>query len=168
MQNASGAGRALDLELVAVIGVEVQEAAEDEVVDREPHRPPPVRIAAEHATVGFGGDVADLVGVAVDVDPEGVVGVGAGHGAEAVGAEELVLVEHAGEDASQLGFVDHREHPAAFDAAHAGVVDGGQQLGHGIDASPEAGEQIVADAVAALWQQTWWRRAAATPPSSAP
>ena len=67
------AGRALDLEVVAVVRVQVQQAAQDEVVDGEPHRPPPVRVAAEHPGVGLGRQVVHLVGLAVDVEPERVL-----------------------------------------------------------------------------------------------
>ena len=49
-----------------------------------------------------------------------MVGVVAGQGAQAVRAEELVLVEHAGEDPPQLVLVDHGEHPPAVDARPRG------------------------------------------------
>ena len=52
--------------------------------------------------------------------------------ADAVGAEELVLVEHAREDAAQPLRVDQRQDAALGHAqmARAGGMDGSQQLGH--------------------------------------
>ena len=61
VQLAPGAGRALDLEPVAVVAVQLEQAAQDDEVHREPHRAAPVRVAAEHAGVGLGRQVADLV-----------------------------------------------------------------------------------------------------------
>ena len=43
-----GAGRVLDLQVVAEEAVEAVERGHGEVVDREPHRPAPVGVAAEH------------------------------------------------------------------------------------------------------------------------
>ena len=63
-----GAGRALDLEVVAVVAVQVEQRAQDHEVHREPDRPAPVRVAAEHAAVGLGRQVADLVVLAVPVE----------------------------------------------------------------------------------------------------
>ena len=74
-----------------------------------------------------------------------VLGVVAGQRRGAVRTEELVLVEHAGEDPAQLGLVEHGEHPPAVDADAAGVVDGGEQVGHGLDPAPEPGQELVAD-----------------------
>ena len=45
----AGAGRALDPEVVAVVVVELLQRLDQQVVDREPDRPAPVRVAAEQA-----------------------------------------------------------------------------------------------------------------------
>ena len=53
------AGRVLDLELVAEEAVVALEGADDEVVEREPQRAPPVRVAAEHVRRRLGRLVVD-------------------------------------------------------------------------------------------------------------
>src|SRR6516225_10446188 len=46
-------GRALDFEVVAVIGVVVQQRADYQRIDRHPDRTAPVRVPAEHASIGL-------------------------------------------------------------------------------------------------------------------
>ena len=58
VQLAPGAGRALDLEVVAVVAVQLEQRAQDHEVHREPDRPAPVRVAAEHAGVRLRRQVA--------------------------------------------------------------------------------------------------------------
>ena len=67
----------------------------------EPDRAAPVRVAAEHVTVGLGGGVADHVAVAVEMQDVGALEVVAAEGADAVVAEELVLIQEGGEHAQQ-------------------------------------------------------------------
>ena len=62
------AGRALDLEVVAVVEVELQQRPDDQRVDRHPDRPAPVGVAAEHAGVRLGRQVVDAVLLAADVE----------------------------------------------------------------------------------------------------
>ena len=50
---AAGAGRALDLEVVAVVVVELLQRLDDQVVDRQPDRPAPVGVAAEQAATSI-------------------------------------------------------------------------------------------------------------------
>ena len=50
----AGAGRALDLELVAVEAVQVQQRPDEQHVDGHPNRTAPVGVAAEHPGVRFG------------------------------------------------------------------------------------------------------------------
>src|SRR5262245_14477775 len=52
---APGPCRALDRELRAVVAIVLKEPANDQDVDREPHRSAPVRVAAKHARVRLGG-----------------------------------------------------------------------------------------------------------------
>ena len=79
------------------------------------------------------------------VDPERVLEVVARQRAQAVRTEELVLVEHAGEDAPQLGLVEHGEHAASVEARHAHVVDRLEQLGHRLHASTQSAHHVVAE-----------------------
>ena len=51
--EAARAGRALDLEVVAVVVMELLQRLDDQEVDREPDRPAPVRVAAEQPDVGL-------------------------------------------------------------------------------------------------------------------
>src|SRR5215831_5905914 len=97
----SGAGGALDAEVIAMKKVVHEEAADQEGVDGHPDGAAPVGIAAEHAGVGLGGEVGDAIFLSLNREDVGMDGVGAGEGTDAVGAEELVFVEHAGEDAAK-------------------------------------------------------------------
>ena len=123
----------------------MEQPPQDEVVDREPHRAPPVRVATEHAGVGLGRQVVHLVHLPVDVEDERVVEVVAGQRPQAVGAEELVLVEHPRQHPAQLALVEDGQHPAAVHPRLAEVVDVLQELGHGVEPAPEPGEHVVAD-----------------------
>ena len=71
VHHLARAGRALDLEVVAVVAVQLEQRAQDHEVHREPDRPAPVRVAAEHPAVGLGRQVADLVVLAAPVEPYG-------------------------------------------------------------------------------------------------
>ena len=64
----SGAGGTFDCEVVAVVGVVLQQRADDERIDGHPDRAAPVRVAAEHAGVGFARHIADAVILAADVE----------------------------------------------------------------------------------------------------
>ena len=68
--------------------------------------PPPVGVAAEHAGVRLGGKVLDLVLLAAKVEHKGMLEVIFRQRANAVGTEELVLVEHVGQNALQFLLVD--------------------------------------------------------------
>src|SRR5215510_10405263 len=94
----AGAGRAFDSELVAIKGIEVQEPADDENIDRHPHRPAPVRVPAEHPRVGLGRQVGHVMRLAGDVEDERVIPMVARERADAMGAQKLVLVEEIVED----------------------------------------------------------------------
>ena len=66
----AGARGTLHLELVAVESIEVEQRADDEDVDRHPHRASPIRVPAEHAGVRLGGQVLDHVLLRSDPEPE--------------------------------------------------------------------------------------------------
>ena len=99
-------GGAFDGEGVAVVEVELLEGFDEEVVEGEPDGAAPVGVAAEEAGGGFGGFVIEGVEGAIEVEAEGVVFVEAGDGAQAVGGEEFVFIEGAGEDGAEAVFVD--------------------------------------------------------------
>ena len=88
----------------------MHQPADDQRVDRHPDRPAPVRVAAEHARVGFRRQIADAVFLTIRREDIGVV---TGQCPDPVGAQELVLVEHAGQDPAQPILV-YKTDDAAF------------------------------------------------------
>ena len=114
VQLAARAGRALDLEPVAVVAVQLQQAAQDHQVHREPDRPAPVGVAAEHAGVGLGRQVVDVVLLSAPVEHARLLEMAARDRPDPVGAEELVLVEHHRQDPPQPLLVDERRDPPAL------------------------------------------------------
>jgi len=61
--------------------------------------------------------------LAADMHDKGMVFMVARQRANAVRAEELVLVEHLGQDAAKLGFVQNGGQPAARNACFSRIVD---------------------------------------------
>ena len=86
----AAAGRVLDLEVVAEEPAVALEGADQEVVQREPDRPAPVGVAAEHRRRRLGRLVVDRRPDALDVELVGVLAVVRRHGAQAVRRQELV------------------------------------------------------------------------------
>src|SRR5262249_19880255 len=72
IHHLAGTGRAFDLERVTVVQVEVQERSDEQGVDRHPDRSAPVGVAAEHAGVGLGREVAYPVLLAAHLQDIGV------------------------------------------------------------------------------------------------
>src|SRR5262249_1024519 len=99
VHQAARAGRALDFEILSVIGEVVEQAADEHHVDRQPDRSAPVRVSSEEAAVRFGGQIRDLVLPAASLEHVGVLQVEAGYGANPVRGEELAFVEELSEDA---------------------------------------------------------------------
>ena len=85
--------RAFDLELVAVEVVVALQRLEQEVVDREPHRPAPVGVPAEETAVPFRRDVVHAMGHALHVDLVRVVVVHSRDRADAVRREKLGFIQ---------------------------------------------------------------------------
>src|SRR5262249_7074274 len=82
--HISGAGRALDFEIVAQVMVKLLKRFDDQVVDREPDGASPVGIAAEQASARFGWLVPDAVVCAVQAQNIGTVAVGLGHRSDSI------------------------------------------------------------------------------------
>src|SRR5882724_7650741 len=55
----AGAGRAFDLEVIAVVVVELLQRFDDEEVHGEPDGAAPIRVSAEYPAVRLGGNVAN-------------------------------------------------------------------------------------------------------------
>ena len=66
--------------VVAVVAVVLQQRPDDQRVDRHPDRAAPVRVAAEHAAVGLGGQVGDAEFLAADIEHVRMLGVVASTG----------------------------------------------------------------------------------------
>src|SRR5947209_8140544 len=64
--EVAGTARAFDLEVVAVVVMELLQRFDQEIIDREPDRTAPVGVAAEQATIGLGWLIAhgELVAIA--------------------------------------------------------------------------------------------------------
>ena len=106
-------GGAFDLEVVAVVQVEVQQRPDDQRVHRHPDRAAPVGVAAEHAGVRLGRQVVHPVLLAVDVEDVRMLLVELRDRADAVGAQELVLVEHLRENPAEPLRVDQGQQSPA-------------------------------------------------------
>ena len=101
-------GRTLYLEFIAVELIQVPQRPDDQRIDRHPHRPPPVGVAAEHAGIRFRRQVLHFVFLATDVKHKRMFQVIARERANAVRPEKLVLVEQVGEHALELVLVENR------------------------------------------------------------
>src|ERR1700730_3869845 len=85
---------------------------DDQVVDRKPSGPTPVRVAPVETRGGLRGLVVESRDGATQVDIEWMVGVISRQRSQAVVTEEFALVEHVLEDAAQAVFVDDGEQAA--------------------------------------------------------
>src|SRR2546425_3942748 len=138
--------RALDLEILAIVVVELLQRLDEQIVHRKPDRPAPVGIAAEQTRGGFGGLVIHAIDMAVDRELVRMIQVITRQSADSAGGEEFGFVEHAREDALQLLAVDERQQAA--DAArrplrHFDVLrDIGMIVDEPLHAALEAGKTI--------------------------
>ena len=96
-QVSRRAGRTLDLEIVAVILVELLQRFDEQVVDGHPDRPPPVRVSTEEAGNGFRGLITDTDFIATTAEHVGMRLVDLRDGAHAVIRKEFGLIEHPAE-----------------------------------------------------------------------
>jgi hypothetical protein len=85
--------RILDCERVAVEMVIALERFDQEVVDREPDRTPPIGVATEESRVALARDIVYAPLMAVYIKAVGVVPVDARKRTDAVGCQELSLVK---------------------------------------------------------------------------
>ncbi len=97
-------------------------------VDRKPHRPAPVRVAAEERRGRFAGLVVEHEALAVERQDERIGRMPLRQRADAVRAQEPVLVERMREDAPELVRIDEREAQPLLDAAVREVGEAGQQV----------------------------------------
>ena len=87
----AGACRTFHAEGVAVVGMELEQRANEEDVHREPHRAAPVGVPAEHPAVRLGRLIGDPVFLPAHSHDVGMLLVPPRHRADAVGAQELLL-----------------------------------------------------------------------------
>src|SRR6185295_410822 len=100
-----GARRTFDAKVIAVVTVELQQRAYEQQVHRKPHRPAPVRIAAEHAAIGLGRSIRDLILIGAAAEYVWMIAVISRQRTDTEVAEEFLGVEHSGEHATQLVFI---------------------------------------------------------------
>ncbi len=132
VHQVAGTSGALDFEVVAVIRKIVHQGADDQRVDRHPDRSPPIRVAAKHAAVRLGRQITHPIFLAAHRKDIGMLGVIAGQGTDPVGAQELVLVEHAGQNPAQPTLINE-PHDAPLGHAQMalpGFMDRFAQLRH--------------------------------------
>src|SRR5262245_53226940 len=91
----SRAGRALDGEVVTVVVMKLLQRLDDQVIDREPDRSAPVRIAAEEARPRFGRFVVDRVELAAGGKDVRLIQMLARERSYAIRRQELRFVEHS-------------------------------------------------------------------------
>ena len=72
---------------------------DEQEVQREPHRPAPVGIAAEEPAVRLARRVGDAMHLALEIQLKGIVGVVPRERADAVRREKLVFIEDIAEHA---------------------------------------------------------------------
>ena len=77
--ESAGPRRALDREVIAVEQVIAVERLDQEIVEREPHRPAPVRVSAEQPRRRLARRVLDAVPRAHRIQHERVIGMHARH-----------------------------------------------------------------------------------------
>src|SRR5207302_7499129 len=87
----AGASGTFNGEVVAIISVELQKGTDDEAIDRHPDGTAPVRVAAEHAGVGFRRQIGDTILLAAGVEDVRVSGVITRQRTDAERAEEFIL-----------------------------------------------------------------------------
>src|SRR3990172_9719982 len=80
-------------------------------VDREPDRPPPIRVAPEETGRGFGRLVVDPMLTAIHLEDVRVAAVESGDGTNAVRPEELLRVQHEAEQSWKVVALHDREEP---------------------------------------------------------
>src|SRR4029453_227419 len=89
------------------------EGLDDQVVHGKPDRPAPVAVAAEQEAVRFGRLVADLLALAATLEDVRPPFVNPRERANAVGGEELILVEQVLKHADEAILGWNRQEPAA-------------------------------------------------------
>ena len=136
----AGAGRVLDQEVVAEEAAVGPQGVDDERVDGEPHRPAPVRVAAEQPGRRLARRVVDAHVHAGEVRAtNGSLAVAGGDRADAVRREQLVLVEQPVEDAGQPLRADDGQQPALGAVPQVAMVDVAGELRAVLDEPVEVG-----------------------------
>src|SRR5712691_1578121 len=124
--HISGSGWALNLEVVAQIVMKLLKRLDEQVVDREPNGATPVGVAPKQSRRRLAGLIVDAVLHALRRKLVRIVTVKLRQGPNAIRREELALVQHELENASELISVgDGQQSPLAHAlGAHAGKILG--------------------------------------------
>src|SRR4051812_46982695 len=125
-QHDAGAGWAFDGEPIAVELMEAAQILDQQIVDLHPDRSAPVRVAAEQSAVGFPRLVLHAIMHAVVFEIVGVIEIGAGEGAHAVGREKFAFVQHAPQQLRHAESPREREQTSSL---RANLVPARNELG---------------------------------------
>src|SRR6185369_5081199 len=117
LARASGT---FDIEVVAIVEIEIQERAEDQHVHGQPNLATPVRVAPEHPAIGLARQIVDAVLLPFDVEDVRIVFVKFGDGANAMRSQKLVLVQHSTQDSPQSLWLDQSQYAALVHSIMAG------------------------------------------------
>ena len=96
---------------------------DDEKVNRKPDRPAPVRIAAEQITRPLARNVVHAVFVVAHAKDVRMIAMDARDGAQTVGREEFVFIEHVAQGALQSLACWNRQHAIASERTDVAIRD---------------------------------------------
>ena len=98
-QSLSGAGRTLHFEMVAIEVVVALDRLDDEIAGGKPNRAAPVRVAPKQPGIRFARHIFDPVHVTAGVKFVRIFLVKLRQGANPIGREKFIFIEHVPEHA---------------------------------------------------------------------
>src|SRR5580692_1630831 len=101
-----------NFEILTVIMVILLQGLDEEIVQRKPDRPAPVRISAKNTAARFGRLVIDTADMIVHLNFVGMIEVVARQRTHSVGGQKLGFVQHAAENALDLFAIGERKETA--------------------------------------------------------
>src|SRR5277367_2521177 len=108
------ARRAFHLEIITIELVEIDQSANKQDIHRHPNWTAPVGVSAEHSAIGLRRLILNLVFFASDSENKWMIEMNARDGTNPIGAEELVFIQHVGEDLFNFRLVTYRQQPTSL------------------------------------------------------
>src|SRR5262245_34908865 len=102
----------LNLEVVAVVVVELLERFDDQVIDRHPDRSAPIRVSAKESRGGFAGLIFDREPLPIPLERIWTIAVVLREGTYAIVGQEFRFVEHSTEQLLHAAAPEQRQQPA--------------------------------------------------------